>query len=85
MGLLQYEYDNETRIIHFCKHEVIKDRVPEAVDTVSGSWYVKEPRERGREISASQITRTPPSPEIPRLVLIYFNHQLRAGGAWEGW
>ena len=85
MGLLQYGWDNETRIIHFCKHLVIKDRVTESHDVVSGSWYVKEPRERGREISASQITWTPPSPEIPRLVFIYFNHQTRAGGAWEGW
>ena len=51
MGLLQYEYDNETRIIHFCKHEVIKDRVPEAVDTVSGSWYVKEPREQSLSLA----------------------------------
>ena len=37
MGLLQYEWENETRIIHFCKHLVIKDRVSEAYDVVSGS------------------------------------------------
>ena len=55
MGLLQYEWANETHIVHFCKHLVIKDREPEDYDTVSGSWYVKEPRERGREISASRI------------------------------
>ena len=37
MGLLQYGWDNETRIIYFCKHLVIKDRVPKAYYVVNGS------------------------------------------------
>ena len=32
MGLLQYDWDNETRLIHFCTHLVIKDRAPEIDD-----------------------------------------------------
>ena len=85
MGLLNYEWDNPTRIIHFCRHLVIKDRVPETYDVVSGVWYVKEPSELGQSISASRITWTKPPPGIPRLVYIYFNHQLMPGGRWEGW
>ena len=73
MGLLQYDWDNETRLIHFCKHEVIKDMVPDKFDVVSGTWYVKEPSEMRRPISASKITWTKP-PGVPRLVFIYLNH-----------
>ena len=85
MGLLTYYLDQETRLIHFCIHEVIKDMVPNKVDVVSGTWYVKEPSEMGRKISASEIKWTKPPPGVPRLVGIYLNHQMRAGGAWEGW
>ena len=55
MGLLTYYLDQETRLIHFCKHGVIKNMVPDKVDVVSGTWYVKEPSEIGRKISASEI------------------------------
>lgn len=85
MGILNYESDNETRIIHFCRHLVIKDRVPENYDVVSGRWYVKEPAERGRPISASRAKGTRPPPEIPRLVFLYFDHQMRRRGHWDGW
>ena len=37
MGLLQYGWDNKTRIIHLCEHLIIKDRVPEAYYVVNGS------------------------------------------------
>ena len=39
MGLLTYYLDQETRLIHFCKHEVIKDMVPDKVDVVSGTSF----------------------------------------------
>ncbi|KAK0516858.1 hypothetical protein JMJ35_000013 [Cladonia borealis] len=43
MGLLQYDWDNETRIIHFCRHPVIKDMVPDKFDVVSGTCWTKPP------------------------------------------
>ena len=85
MGLLQYDCDHETRLIHFCRHLVIKDRFPELYDVVSGIWYVKEPSELGRSTSASRINWTKLPDGIPRLVFAYFNGQLMPGGLWDGW
>ena len=83
MGLLQYDWDNETRLIHFCRHLVIRDRAPEIYDVVSGIWYVKEPSELGRSISASRINWTKLPDGIPRLVFSYFNRHLMSDGLWN--
>ena len=85
MGNPIYEYDNETRLVHFCLHFEIKDKMPEAFDKVGGTWYVKEPGEIGTRIPSTSATMTPPPPGIPTLVWSYFYRQLATGGHWEGW
>ena len=85
MGTPVYEFDNETRLVHFCLHFEIKDKMPESFDKINGMWYVKEPAELGTKIPSTSITITPLLAGIPSLVWSYFHRQLATGGHWEGW
>ena len=85
MGNPIYGYDNETRLVHFCLHFEIKDKMPESFDKVNGIWYVKEPAELGTKIPSTSATMTEPPAGVPTLVWSYFYRQLATGGHWAGW
>ena len=85
MGNPIFEYDHETRIVHFCQHFVIKDKMPTSFHHVNGTWYVKEPFDRGTRIPCTSITMTAPPPGVPTLVWSYIYRELAAGGSWAGW
>lgn len=85
MGNPVYGFDNETRLVHFCLHLQIKDKLPVSFHTVDGIWYVKEPRELGTKIPSTSVTETPLPPGIPTGVYSYFYRQLGTGGDWAGW
>ena len=69
------EFDNETRLVHFCPHFEIKDKMPESFDKVNGIWYVKEPAELGTKIPSTSATMTEPPAGVPTLVWSYFYRQ----------
>ena len=60
MGNPRYKYDNETRLVHFCLHFEINDKMPVSFHKLDGRWYVKEPAELGTKIPSTSIATTPP-------------------------
>ena len=85
MGIPVYEFDNETRLVHFCLHFEIKDKVPEWFDKLAGTWYHKDPAKLGTKIPSTSTPMTTVPPGIPTMVWAYFHRQLATGGCWEGW
>lgn len=85
MGIRVYEFDNETRLVHFCLYFKIKDKTPESFDKVNGIWYVKEPAKIGTKIPCTSIDTILLPTGIKTLVWAYFHRQMAPGGYWEGW
>ena len=85
MGNPIHEYDNETRLVHFCLHLEIKDKLPQTFDKIGGTWYHKDPGDTGTLVPSTSTRMIPLPPGIPTMIWSYFYRQLATGGHQEGW
>ena len=63
-----HEYDDETRLVHFCLHLEIKDKLPQTFDKIGGTWYHKDPGDIGSLIPSTSARMIPLPPGIPTMI-----------------